>query len=541
MTGLALMALAWNIVDIRYRFRTATAPLPIRGLSYAVVLIVGGLTLFTDLWRAQRWWVPNGDLLSPDEWQALLAFVYVLTFLTWAYFAFIRPPRFTKRSANRFDGYLKLAILRGSSNELAVVAGELARTVDRIIRHAPDFHVLKRRYDASASKQPITLLEVEEIADDILRLIANPRFCRVVVETASDLALEVFGAIRRTKKYGVNIGPFAKNILNEAIANKDSFIYAEMGYESGLISDAKPLMNAMFSDYEMVESVDGLLEPSLSRRWKWQSTEWEAYCNAVLMTLDSYVMTGRHQRSGVLNRALSDIKSAVSDLHKIDGKTEGEGFETEEYKRLRVVMSFFQDAIRILNEKDSSPPQRAVPKEHAERTIYDELAEALAEVIFWASKVRSPVDLCWWIQHNTVWSHLFRYDDGRKPASRVLQYKLRRFLYDEIAEMTKFPNYKGATTLAFCLNVFGFTVQKKEAYRSSTPLQIAALRWTKAHFAAIHQYDPKIAAACLVDGFSYEPENLRLVRAHESGMRRVLTRTYFPVDAPPATTTSYEE
>jgi hypothetical protein len=90
--------------------------------------------------------------------------------------------------------------------------------------------------------------------------------------------------------------------------------------------------------------------------------------------------------------------------------------------------------------------------------------------------VRSPGDLAWWIQHNTVWSDLFRYDEGRKPASRVLQYKLRRFLYDDIVEMTKFPNYKGAGILGFCLHVFGFTVEKKEFYRDRLPLQIAALR-----------------------------------------------------------------
>jgi hypothetical protein len=540
MTGLALMALAWNIVDTRYRFRTFTAPLPIRELSYGIVVLIGVSTLMTDLWRAQRWYVPRGNVVTPAEWQALLALIYVVTFLTWAYFAFIRPPKFTKRSANRFDVYLKIAMLRGSSSELAIVASELARTVASLVEIAPDWHALRRRHDASPSKKPITLTEVEEIADDILRLIANPRFCRVVVETASDFAFQLFETVRQTRKYGVNISAFAKNALNEAIANKDSFIYAEMGYDSGLISDTKPIMQAMFSDYAMVEAV-GTLEPSWSRPSKWESAEWEAYCNAVLMALESYIASGRHERSHVLHVALDSIKRSASDLYKIDGKTESEGFESPAYARLGVTMRFFKDAIKILNEKDLSPPKKAVPEHYAMRTFYDELAEAIAEVIFYASKVKSPADLCWWIQHNMVWVDLFRYDDGKKKPSRVIQHKLRRFLYNDIVEMTTFPNYKGATTLGFCLNVFGFTVSKKESYASSTPLQIAALRWTKAHFARIYEYDPKIAAACLVDGFAYESDNLRIVRTHESGMRRIPTRTYFEVDPPPTSAPPYEE
>jgi hypothetical protein len=126
LAGLALMVLAWTIADVRYRFRVRTAPVPLQGLTFAVVAGVGVLTLLTSLWRAERWLVPQGNLLTPASWQALLGGVFLLTFLTWTWFAFIRPPSYGRHNAERFAQTLYRFILKGSPTELAVIADELA-------------------------------------------------------------------------------------------------------------------------------------------------------------------------------------------------------------------------------------------------------------------------------------------------------------------------------------------------------------------------------------------------------------------------------
>ena len=82
LAGLALMVLAWTIADVRYRFRVRTAPLPLQGITFSVVAAVGILTLLTDLWRAEQWLVPQGNVLTPATWQALLGGLFLLTFLT---------------------------------------------------------------------------------------------------------------------------------------------------------------------------------------------------------------------------------------------------------------------------------------------------------------------------------------------------------------------------------------------------------------------------------------------------------------------------
>ncbi|WP_460128017.1 hypothetical protein [Pseudomonas sp. S3_A09] len=138
LAGLALMVLAWTIGDVRYRFRVQTAPIPLQGLTFFVVASVGVLTLLTDLWRAQGWLVPKGHVLTPASWQTILAGLFLATFLTWAWFAFIRRPTFGKRNAKRYARTLYRLILKGDPTELAVVADELAYSARALVHYAPD-------------------------------------------------------------------------------------------------------------------------------------------------------------------------------------------------------------------------------------------------------------------------------------------------------------------------------------------------------------------------------------------------------------------
>src|SRR5688572_5011542 len=114
LTALALMVLAWTISDFRYRFRVRITPMPLQGFTFAVVAIVGLLTLLTDLWRAEEWLVPEGRVFTPASWQAFLGGLFLFTFLIWAWFAFIRPPVYGKRNARRFWQVLYRHIIKGS-------------------------------------------------------------------------------------------------------------------------------------------------------------------------------------------------------------------------------------------------------------------------------------------------------------------------------------------------------------------------------------------------------------------------------------------
>ncbi|WYX16184.1 hypothetical protein WJ974_06720 [Achromobacter xylosoxidans] len=143
LAGLALMVLAWTIADVRYRFRVQTAPIPLLGVTFSVVAAIGVLALLTDLWRAEQWLVPKGNLLTPASWQALLGGLFLLTYLIWTWFAFIRPPIYGRQNAERFAQTLYRFILKGSPAELAVIADELASSAGALVRHATDRGRLK--------------------------------------------------------------------------------------------------------------------------------------------------------------------------------------------------------------------------------------------------------------------------------------------------------------------------------------------------------------------------------------------------------------
>lgn len=533
LAALALMVLAWTIADMRYRFRVRTTPLPLQGVTFAVLAAVGVLTLLTDLWRAEQWLVPRGNLLTPSEWQAFLGGLFLLTFLTWAWFAFIRPPFYGKWNAERYAQTLYRVILKGSPSELSVIADEFAYSAKSLIRYATAGRGLKN-YSEKSSKEPP---KVTAYADEILLLIADKRFCRAIVESSPGTALAVFHEIGEAKKYGVKVEIFAKNIVNEALANKDSFLFHEVeGYESGLIGYIKPLSQAMFSNHQMVEAIGTLLDPDIRDQGKWDATQWKAYCRVVLMTLRDYVEKDSGNHSFVLYRAKGYIEKAASDLYKLDGVANS-AWDEDVQARLRVVVEFIKDAVEVLEKK--GVPEHLQLRDRKRRdvrtgTFYDHLASMIFEVIFLASAVGSPVSLCWWVQYGSVWSELFNFSSLDGTAAKVVKFKARRLIYDEVTRMKRFPNFKGARILGFCLNVMGFTASDKDDYyHDSKALQKAILSWTKKNYAWLHSYNPRVAEACLVDSITYDAGHLRLVRTSPAeGLRREPNYVYFDVDPP---------
>ncbi|MBW2644210.1 MAG: hypothetical protein JRC89_12810, partial [Deltaproteobacteria bacterium] len=140
--------------------------------------------------------------------------------------------------------------------------------------------------------------------------------------------------------------------------------------------------------------------------------------------------------------------------------------------------------------------------------------------------------------HNSVWGELFNFNRLKGPAGEIVKFKVRRLIYNEIAEMKRFPNFKGAKILGFCLNVMGLKVREEKNYdRDSRALQKVVLSWTKKNYAWLHSYNSRVAEACLVDGITYDSKSLRLVKTYPAeGLRRKAEYIYFPVDSPPIET-----
>lgn len=517
LTGLALMVVAWTIADVRYRFRVRTAPLPIERLSFWVVAAVGTLTLLTDLWRSERWLVPEGPVLTPAGWQALLASVFLVTFLSWVWFAIVRPPVFGRLNAKRYAHTLYQTILKGAPSELSVIADECARSMPSLVSYAVELH--------HPSVNPTTTLQVsptQMFATDIIQLIADKRFCRTIVESSPILPLVLFQEMKTSGKHYLPIRPFARNLFSAAIADMNSFLFNETHrYDSGLLGDHKPLTQAMFGDYELVEDIGALLDPPYHEVTEWNAEQWRAYCRVALMALEGYASRAHHQHSYVFYGVKENLGHALSDVYRVNNRG-AEAWEHPSIQHLRLVVDFITKAADILDSKGvPSAATRRHRGQQPQESFYDHLAQLAFEAIFSASYVQSDRDLCWMVQHNMTWGRLFNFSHLKGPAGRVVKLKVRRLLYDAVTEMTQFPNFKGAKILAFCLNVMGLKPDRREYYRDSYALHCAIISWTKRYFAWLHGYNERVAAACLVDGTSYEPATLEIVKTYPvEGLRR---------------------
>lgn len=539
LAALALMVLVWTTTDIRYRFRIATAPVPLPHLTFWVVAGVGSLALLTDLWRAAGWWVPRGPLLTPESWQAILGAVFLLAFLTWAWFAHLRPPKYGPRNARRYADFLYGTILNGSPADMATIGAEMIRSIPSLIAAVPDRPPQVRSGSDRAPPPP----PWRGLAHDILLLIADRRFCRSLVAASPDTIHLAFREVSKTGKYWVPIGSFGRNVVAASIENRDSFIYHEQnGLASGLLGYIKPLSQAIFGNYRMVEEINQLLDLDYMLMRRWSEAEWNAYCGAVLLLLRSYVEEGVWSHSFTLCRAFDKIGGAVDDLYKLDG-LDGASWESDAIRRLQVCVDFCEEALKIFDEK--GPPEDLRRRVHDKdpqylMTIYDHLADLMFELILKADAIRQSPDLAWTVRHNIVWSHLLGEFGRAGSATRIIHFKLRRKIYNEIVSAEKWPNYRNTRLLGFCLHVMGLAVHDASnfglEYRA---LHHAVLAWTRRNFAALRRRAPQVFDDCLPANMSYDEEECRLVQTYEvNALRNAPKQTYFVLNPPSPPTSS---
>ncbi|MES2208499.1 MAG: hypothetical protein V4525_17110 [Pseudomonadota bacterium] len=536
LAAVALLAVIYTVTDVRYKFRIAVTPGSIYTTTFGLITVIGLQTLLTEIWIAEGWWVPKTVFITYAIWQGIFSLLFLGTFLTWMYYAFICPPIFGRRNAYRFAQELYRFILRGNDDEMRVIANEIVRSVKPLVKYSrrlpPPFDSAEERQEKARSK-----IGVQDYAHDILLLIANRKFCRYIVEASPVTAQAFFDEMSSTNKFDIPIGQFARNISSEAIAQKGSFLYEESeGYNTGLLGYLKPVSTAIYGNYKLVETLGHYIASPLDidyeEQWVWDCKQWKAYCRATLITLQDFLNQGRgSQNSFVLNRAFDDIKSAYRDLYKLNNIPEAYG--TDIYERLRVAVEFVRSAIDLIDTQTSPPkPFRRIREGTFPKNIYDHLALLIYDICFSASTVKSPIENCWTIHHNIVWSTFFDNCGSDKPALKIIRFKVRRLLYDEIAQLTCLPNFKGSRILGFCLNVLGLkTGQNKENYgRDSYALAKAVHSWTRKSYLHMRNENPEVADSVLIGSLSFDEPNNRLVKTYLKGLSRETPKTYLDLE-----------
>lgn len=516
ISAFAMLVIVYTVTDIRYIFRLSVAPLALFKLTFLLLGFIGIGTLLSEIWISQRWLVPQ-SLISQAIWQGMFGLFFILLAMTWLYYAFINPPTFSQGNYERYARNLFRIILRGSESELPVIANEVARSAESLVKASSLQNKEKKAFDDEEcdNRQKIT-----RYADSIFSVLANRKICRHIVESTPVTAIAIFEEAKKSR-FRLPLGQFALNIASEAFNNKDSILYHEDGgYYSGLIGELKHFRQAVFGEYMLVE---GLNPTPLDTRYevhdKWDAEQFEAYTECVLLTLRSYVKTaGVTVHSYALVRAFEVIKYSVSGTSTLHESTTPL-HESDAYWKIHRASQFITDALDIIGKGDTSRLQVRVKDPILHGSILDHLAGLAFEIIHSAAYVRAPGDLCWEVQYNAVWSKLFRFHDNKIEAWKLFHSKLRRLLYNEIKEMDVWPNYKGARILGFCINVMGVKIHESISIEKDyLPLQKAVLSWVKKNYLALRKSHPEVADYCLMGRVTFNKRTSSLEKAYIKSM-----------------------
>lgn len=534
ISALALLVITYTLVDVRYRFRLAIAPSPLYPLTFGVIGLIGGETLLTEVWLAQGWWLPKTEFLTRAIWQGYFGLLFLVTFMTWVWYAYIRPPIYGRRNYRQYAQELYRIIVKGADGELAVIADELRRSAKSLVAFAPS---ISRGYsppdEGGDAKTQVS--EVDGYAHDVLLLIANRKLCRHIIASSPATAMVFFQEAADARKFHLPLGTFAKNISAEAIANHDSILYHEADeFSSGLLGHLKPFSQTIFGNYALLEGLSerfgSPLDVNYEDYWEWTAHEWKAYSRAAVTAIGAYLSETRGwHHSCSIYRTVDTVEHAFWDAYKLNDITT-ECYSTDIYKRLNVAVHFVREAVKEIDKQERPPEPHALRRREGDfqKDIYDMLANLMFELVFAASSVSGPPDKAWSIQYNAVWGEFF----GLSTKSRtwkILQFKLRRLLYDEIASIEKSPNFKNARILGYCLNVVGLQLNPSKYVRDYRALAKVTCPLAQRCYPKLRQKMPRVAEVVLTGGITYDVEHNRLVKTYLQGLREEPSREYLPL------------
>ncbi len=506
LTSLALMVLAWTTSDVRYRFRIDCAPIPLKGITFWVVVIFGTLTLLTDLWRAEQWFVLTSIPLTIGSWQALMGGALLLTYFLWVWFSFLAPATYGKKNPDKFYQNLYVRVINGSQNELTTMAQEITYSIESIIRYA------KNAPNEENKKE----YKVAVFANRILLLIAEKKFCQAIINGSNTTALVIVEEIRRTKKYDIPISLFINNFVCESIENKNSFLYKETNMiDSGIIGYDKPLSQALFSNYEMAKEIETTLTLRPLENHKWDNDQWKAYLRIVSITLEGFKPEIHGSSSKVISRALWRITRSTNNIHTLNSE-QTYSDENEQFERVKLVTKFIRDCINDLSKKNT-PANTSPHIDTEDGTRNTDICEQISRLMFGlildVSRITNPK----WIEKlegEIISQKIFFYAPNRNKVEKIIHGKFIRLFYINV-EASKSTSFNQPVMMTrFLLDLTALIELARDEDMMKSNSHRLAVRWIKNNYSLIHKNNREIAELCLGENMIYDKENCRIVKTY---------------------------
>ncbi|HHA2898915.1 TPA: hypothetical protein ACOFC4_004575 [Stenotrophomonas maltophilia] len=521
LAGLALIVVAWTIADFRFKFRIATAPIPVARISSVVVMSVSALALLTDLWRAEGWLVPSGGPLTASSWQFVLAALFLLSFFLWGWYAVISPPALTSRTGKKIEHQLFETISNGSPHELAVVADEVRRYAKTLAEEATNYD---DAYFAATREKRRKLTPLESSANHIYGILSDRRMCKAIVKSSPGAAVDLFEAVRSTWRHHVPIGTFGRYLVEEGIADRDSVFYTEnRNRAGGLIVFERSIIRTMLSDYFLLKAQPDLLRVDFEKTKVWSSKELQMYSTLVIAAFNGFSMMHLNERRGAFVPAFSVMSDAAEGLTALVGSDDVLAHES--VAKLRVVMQFVESGVAAMSWYQPSDNSELGDRVYESQDILSDWVNLIVVQVLNVAAPRleywSALDLMQVVTQRTFTSPQFNSWAGKTILRRV-----RRRLFNMLQVNGGLAGIRVANVVRFCLTGIAVDSSGKFHATHSRVLFLAVKRWLAKNFLAWHQQSPVLALSALSEVCEFDQ-----VKRTITLTQLALLRTANPQDA----------
>lgn len=536
LATVAIFVVAYSLSDATYKFRSAASSVPYKLVLFYATLAGGVGLLLSSFWFTLNLPIPR-VLNDPFIFQISIAALLIGVLCIWMFRSFVRPPQFSHRNAIPFAREVFRGITDGDEAQLIACVHEVGRSAEAIVREASRREVRRAVIDGGLQYY---IPDSAQVASEILSLIGDRRFCRVVARRMPWVAAEVFRAAAQDDADVRHLVQFSRNVSAEFFADVESAIHHEDDeFYSGLIGHLKPVSSAMFGNSRLVEKLATVGGSPLHLLFlgerDWPLKSWETYNKSVLLYLDSkleknagtYVSTDMYQ-------VFLGYKYVCNDLYLVNDMDDSTCYQSFQYRKFNEIVGFVRRAIDLL-EKHSVVADR-FPSRHNGRffpqDLYDHLTKIALDLFASAGAVDTADFRNWSVQHNTLWSDLMpEFNNGK--AQDVFRRRLQRVIWDQVSDMGRLPNFVGARVLSVCLNVLGFRMD----HAVQKPIGTRALKrlingWMRANFLTLHADYPMVAQACIGGTISFDKDNNRLVKTYRASLGKEPAREYLYLDPP---------
>lgn len=531
---LAFSVAVFTLASPRFQIRQAIAIISFRPLFFGTLLVSAVITFTIEACILYGIRIPN--FLSPNTINYLITAAIAILILYWMKVCFIMPPRFSKFTAKHFFQQTYIHITNGSKEEMLALAREIMREAPRLIRHTP-----RRKRHHFEDDKPVKLSALQADAHHINSLLSDTRFCDVVASEIPSFPAHMVQVAVDLEKFDAPIHLMVRRVVIAMLNKPGSALFVENEWlGQGFIGDAKPITRSIFGNWHRLEDYELGLEAPLDLDYpharSWDTDTWRVY----------FGMAREYVRGLTANewvnwdtRGIQHILQTTEQAYKQLGelKRYEDTFSPHNPRQhAKEANEFLKDLVKAFEERNSWVDFNRKDNFRYGHDLSSSIAALLFEAIFEAAKVNTKEFLMWDVQRNIVWAPIENHEVRDTKIMKMAHRKLRRMIWEEIARMDDFPNYKGAAYIRFCLNVLGFydeSVHRKNTLeRDSWALAKIVARWVKKNYQTIAKSHPPVAEAMLPANIAYDRDMQILIRTHDDTLTGVPRLKNFELDPP---------